>query len=69
MEEKIKQIITKYSKISITFGSPGYIAIENSKIDEIVKEICFYVDNHLCNAYQTGQKDGYDCGKLDSRPY
>jgi hypothetical protein len=69
MEEKIKQIITKYSKISITFGSPRYIAIENDKIDDLVKEICSLFENKLSDAYNTGQKDGYDCGKLDSRPY
>ena len=66
MEEKIKQIIMKYSKISITFGSPRYIAIEADKIDDLAKEITFFVDNHLCDAYVTGQKDGYDCGKIDS---
>jgi hypothetical protein len=66
MEEKIKQIITRYSKISITFGSPRYIAIENDKIDELAKEIAFFVDNNLCEAYRTGQQDGYDCGKIDS---
>jgi hypothetical protein len=65
MEEKIKQIITKHSKISITFGSPRYIAIENDKLDDIAKEIAFYVENHLCDAYRTGQIDGYDCAKID----
>jgi hypothetical protein len=66
MEEKIKEIIAKHSKISITFGSPRYIAIDVVKLDEIAKEIAFFIDNHLCDAYVTGQKDGYDCGKIDS---
>jgi hypothetical protein len=67
--EKIKEIILKHSKISITFGSPRYVAIENSQINELAKEICSQFENYLCDAYRTGQTDGYDCGKIDSRPY
>ena len=66
MEEKIKQIITKHSKISITFGSPRYIAIDNDKLDDIAKEISSFIEAKLCDAYVTGTRDGYDCGKIDS---
>ncbi len=45
------------------------MAIENDKLDELAKEICSLFENKLSDAYNTGQKDGYDCGKLDSRPY
>lgn len=65
MEEKIKEIIVKHSKISITFGSPRYIAIDTDRLDEIAKEISFFVENNLCDAYRTGQADGYDCAKID----
>lgn len=65
-EEKIKEIITANSKISITFGSPKFLAIENNKLDDIAKAVLAYMDQYLCDAYRTGQKDGYDCGKIDS---
>lgn len=65
--EKIQEIILKHSKISITFGSPRYTAIENSRINELANDIISQFDEYLCEAYRTGQLDGYDCGKIDSR--
>jgi hypothetical protein len=64
-KEKIRDVILNNTKASITFGSPNYIAIDSKSLDIICHELLSDIQLSLQEAYDTGQKDGYDCARID----
>jgi hypothetical protein len=66
-EQIQKLVVSSATTISDEQGNSNYFVITKAAMQDLIKSLHQGIHDYSCYSYNSGLKDGIDCGRLDNR--
>ncbi len=66
-EQIQKLVVSSASPINDEDGNSSYFVITKTAMQDLIKSLHQGIHDYSCYSYNSGLKDGIDCGRLDNR--